>query len=137
MKALKLAIAKQLTNDTDYLALMGVPTSEPYNTFFLTPPEKPTFPETVFNFGGVGYDTSQDREIQAADIRLNFTVWSENGVYEDIIKRIKVLFHQKTIGITGAHAIVTGETDELRDEEFDVYGKVLRIAVFYRRGIYE
>lgn len=133
MKDLKLAITNQLVNDADYLALMEVPTEFPYRTYFEKPPEVPTFPETVFNFVSTGYDASQHAEMLAADIQLNITVWSKDDSYEDIADRIKVLFHQKTIGNTGAHAVLLGEPLDRRDEDFDVYGKTIRFAVFYRR----
>jgi hypothetical protein len=135
MKELKLAVRQQMTNDSEYLALMGVPTSTPFQTFYLQPDNTPTFPETVFHFGSTGYDRSQDRHLMAADIVLNIMVWSEDDSYEDIIDRIKVLFHHKTIGTTGAHAIIMNETDELKDEEFNVYGKQVSFNVYYRRPL--
>lgn len=137
MKDLKIAIAKVMTNDTEYLALMGAPADPPYQTFFLKPPEVPTFPETVFDFGSVVYDRGNDREMMAADIILNIRVWTDDDTYEDIVDRIKVLFHQKSIGTTGAHAILAGEPQDLKDEEFNVYGKMMVFAVYHRRTIYE
>ena len=134
MKALKLAITKQMTNDTEYLALMGVPTVFPYRTFFQKPPEVPTFPEVVFNFASTNYDTSNGMKSISANITLNINVWSADDTYESIADRIKVLFHQKAIGTTGAHAVLLREPQDMKDEEFNVYGKVVSFAAFYRRS---
>lgn len=137
MKALKLAILKQMTDDTEYLALMGAPSLYPYNTYFLECPNEPTFPETVFDFASVNYDTSNGAINTSAEITLNINVWTVDADYEDIIDRIKVLFHHKTIGTTGAHAILLREPQDRKDEKFNVYGKVVSFAVYYRRSIYE
>ena len=137
MKVLKAAIRKQMTGDTEYLALMGAPSVYPYNTYFLECPKKPTFPETVFDFASTSYDTSNGAISTSADITLNINVWTKDDDYEDIIDRIKVLFHQKTIGSTGAHAIMLREPQDRKDENFNVYGKVISFAIYYRRSIYE
>ena len=136
MKALKLAIKKRLTDDTDYIALMETPTVEPFQTYWFKPPVKPTFPETVLNINPSTSDQSSDPSFIITNSVLSINVWTKNDVYEDIIKRIIQLLNQKPdTSITGFRAILVSEPEDLFDDEFNVYGKNVMFNVHYRRAL--
>ena len=136
MKALKLAIKKRLTDDTDYIALMETPTVEPFQTYWFKPPVKPTFPETVLNINPSTSDQSSDPSFIITNSVLSINVWATDDVYEDIIKRIIQLLNQKPdTSITGFRAILVSEPEDLFDDEFNVYGKNVMFNVHYRRAL--
>ena len=136
MKALKLAIKNKLTDDSDYITLMGSPASEPFQTYWFKPPIRPTFPETVLNIITGVNDSTIDRSILSGQFQLSINVWSEDDTYEAIVKRIIQLLHQAPETVTtGFRAIFLRETDDLIDEEFNVYGKNVMFNVHYGRAL--
>ena len=136
MKALKLAIKKRLTDDTDYIALMETPTVEPFQTYWFKPPVKPTFPETVLNINPSTSDQSSDPSFIITNSVLSINVWTKDDVYEDIIKRIIQLLNQRPDTVTtGFRAILVSEPEDLFDDEFNVYGKNVMFNVHYRRAL--
>jgi len=136
MKALKLAIKKRLTDDADYIALMGTPGAEPFQTYWFKPPVKPTFPETVLNISPSNSDQSSDPSFIITQSGLSINVWTKDDAYEDIIKRIIQLLNQKPdTSITGFRAILVREPEDLFDDEFEVYGKNVLFDVHYRRAL--
>ena len=136
MKALKLAIKKRLTDDTDYIALMGTPTGEPFQTYWFKPPVKPTFPETVLNIQSTNSDQSADPSFLITNSVLSINVWTKDDSYEDIIKRIIQLLNQKPdTTTTGFRAILVSEPEDLFDDEFNVYGKNVMFNLHYRRAL--
>ena len=136
MKALKLAIKKRLTDDSEYIALMGTPAEEPFQTYWFKPPVKPTFPETVLNISTGGNDSTTDRSILPGVFSLSINVWSKDDAYEDIIERITQLLHQNPdTSITGFRAILSRDAEDLIDDEFNVYGKNVMFDVHYRRAL--
>jgi len=136
MKALKLAIKKRLTDDDSYIALMGTPGAEPFQTYWFKPPLKPTFPETVLNISTNTSDQTSDPSFLITIGILSINVWTVDDTYEDIIKRIIRLLNQKpdTV-ITGFRAILVSEPEDLFDDEFNVYGKNVMFNVHYRRAL--
>jgi len=136
MKALKLAIKKRLTDDDSYIALMGTPGAEPFQTYWFKPPVKPTFPETVLNINPSTSDQSSDPSFLITNSVLSINVWTKDDVYEDIIKRVIQLLNQKPdTAITGFRAILVSEPEDLFDDEFNVYGKNVMFNVHYRRAL--
>ncbi len=136
MKALKLAIKQRLTEDNKYLALMGTPASEPFQTFWFKPPERPTFPETVLNLMPNVSDQSTDPSFIVTESLLSINVWTKDDTYEDIILRIIQLLNQNPdTRTTGFRAILTREPQDMFDDEFEVYGKNVVFDVHYRRAL--
>lgn len=136
MKALKLAIKQRLTEDNDYLTLMGTPSSEPFQTYWFKPPQRPTFPETVLNLMPSVSDQSSDPSFIITESQLMINVWSKDDTYEDIIKRIIQLLNQKPDTVTtGFRAILVREPEDMFDDEFEVYGKNVIFDVHYRRAL--
>ena len=136
MKTLKLAIKKRLTDDDSYIALMGTPGSEPFQTYWFKPPVKPTFPETVLNIQSTNSDQSADPSFLITNSVLSINVWTKDDSYEDIIKRIIQLLNQKPdTSITGFRAILISEPEDLFDDEFNVYGKNVMFNLHYRRAL--
>ena len=136
MKALKLAIKKQLTNDAKYIALMGTPGAEPFQTFWFKPPTEPTFPETVLNINTTTSDQSSDPSFLITNSVLSINVWTKDSAYEDIIKRIIQLLNQRPdTTTTGFRAILSSEPEDLFDDQFNVYGKNVMFNVHYRRAL--
>ena len=136
MKALKQAIKKRLTGDGSYIALMGTPAAEPFQTYWFKPPKRPTFPETVLNLSGNVNDSTNDPSILATQGVLSINVWTKDDAYEDIIKRIIQLLHQYSDTVTtGFRTILLREPEDMIDDEFDVYGKNVMFNVHYGRAL--
>ena len=136
MKVLKLAIKKRLTDDDSYIALMGTPGAEPFQTYWFKPPVKPTFPETILNIYSTASDQSSDPSFIITNSVLSINVWTKDDVYEDIIKRIIQLLNQKPdTSITGFRAIFISTSEDLFDDQFSVYGKNVMFNVHYRRAL--
>jgi hypothetical protein len=136
MKALKLAIKKRLTDDSNYITLMGSPATEPFQTYWFKPPVQPTFPETVLNLQTGINNSSMGPEIVQGVWVLSINVWSKDDAYEDIIKRIIYLLNQKPDTVTtGFRAILSRDGEDLIDDEFNVYGKNVMFDVHYGRAI--
>ena len=136
MKAVKLAIKKRLTDDSNYIALMGTPTSEPFQTYWFKPPVQPTFPETVLNLQTGINDNSIGPEIVQGVWTLSINVWSKDDVYEDIIDRIIYLLNQKPDTVTtGFRAILSRQAEDIIDDEFNVYGQNVMFDLHYGRAI--
>ena len=136
MKALKLAIKKRLTDDASYIALMGTPTAEPFQTYWFKPPIAPTFPETVLNINSTTSDQLSDPSFIITKGVLSINVWTVDDVYEDIIKRIIQLLNQNPdTTTTGFRAILVSEPEDLFDDEFNVYGKNVMFDIHYRRAL--
>ena len=136
MKAVKLAIKKRLTDDGIYIALMGTPVTEPFQTYWFKPPIKPTFPETVLNLQQGINDSSIGPEIVQGLWTLSINVWSKDDTYEDIIDRIIFLLNQKPDTVTtGFRAILSREPEDMIDDEFNVYGKNVMFDIHYGRAI--
>ena len=135
MKTLKLQIKKRLTDDATYIALMGSPTEEPFQTYWFKPPVQPTFPETVLTMGTIINDESNGRDLMSFRCPVSINVWSKDEAYEDIIDRIIQLLHQNPeTTTTGFRAILNNEPQDMYDDEFNVYGKVVQFDVVYRRS---
>jgi len=136
MKALKLAIKKRLIDDATYIALMGTPAAEPFQTYWFKPPLRPTFPETVLNLQPGVNDNSIGPEIVQGVWTLSINVWSKDDAYEDIIKRVIFLLNQKPDTVTtGFRAILSREAEDMFDDEFNVYGKNVIFDLHYGRAI--
>jgi len=136
MKALKLAIKKRLTDDASYIALMGTPGAEPFQTYWFKPPVEPTFPETVLNINSTTSDQLSDPSFLITNSTLSINVWTKDDAYEDIIKRIIQLLNQNPdTTTTGFRAILVSEPEDLFDDEFNVYGKNVMFDIHYRRAL--
>jgi len=136
MKTLKQKIKTRLTDDADYIALMGTPGEEPYQTYWYKPPVKPTFPETVLNFQTAANNTAMGKDLLAGQFPLSINVWSKDDACEDIVKRIVQLLHQKPETVTtGFRAIYIREQDLPYDDDFNVYGKNVMFNVHYGRAL--
>lgn len=135
MKDLKIQIKKRLTDDGEYITLMGSPAGEPYQTYWFKPPVEPTFPETVLTLVSVSNDQSMGKDLLSRNCLLSINVWSKDEAYEDIAERIiQLLQHNPESSITGFRAILNSETADLIDDEFNVYGKLIQFNVIYRRS---
>lgn len=135
MKDLKIQIKKRLTDDSDYISLMGSPTVEPYQTYWFKPPVQPTFPETVLTIVSADNDQSFGKDLLSRNCLLSINVWSKDEAYEDIAERIiQLLQHNPETSITGFRAILATETTDMIDDEFNVYGKLIQFNVWYRRS---
>jgi len=131
MKQLRTDIWTVLTEDATYISRMGSPASVPFQTFYIKPPEKPTFPETVFHFPGTTYGQEHDRDILSSRVQVVFSIWTVDEDYNSIADRIIFLLHQKEQS-NGWRAILAFASDEVYDSEFDTYGKRLTFDVSYR-----
>ncbi len=131
MKQLRTDIWTALTGDAIYISRMGSPASVPFQTFYIQPPEKPTFPEVVFRFQGTSYNQEHGPDILSSKVQAVFAIWTSNDDYSIIGDRIIFLLHQKEQS-NGWRAILASGSDEIYDSEFDVYGKRLTFDVSYR-----
>ena len=132
MTTIKEQIRTMLTSDTTYLSLMGSPASPPYQTFYLRPPERPTFPQVVYELRPAIFNTDNDRALITSQIDLSITVWAKSNVYEIIVNRIIWLLHQVE-NSNGFKCIINSEPVELYDDEFNAYGLNITFRVHYRR----
>ena len=133
MNAVKTAIYNRLVADVTYLALLGVPTSAPFQTFAERVPEEPTFPEVVIVYNGGPADQEFDATTLVTVDEVTITAWTEDDSFETILDRIVYLMHQKPFS-TGFRMILSGKTGETFSEEFDAYGKGATFDLHYRRA---
>lgn len=136
MTTLKEAIVDLLADDDTYRSLVGYPAGYPYKVYYLRPPEveRPDLPLVVFNFGPSAIDQNQDRPIIAYNVQGNFMVWSVDGQYEEIADRVIYLLHhgQNSAGIK---AVLSGQPEDLYDQQTNAYGKLIRFDIHYRSTI--
>ncbi len=133
--ALKLAIRTTLTNDSAYIVAVGSPTSVPYNTFYLYPPQPPTFPQVVFWVRPGRFEPTNGRDILSTNYDLHFFIWSQNGNCETIKDRIIYLLHQVGNSSNGFRTILNSEPEEVYDEKLNAWGVHIVFNLFYRREI--
>lgn len=134
MNAVKVGIRHILTSDKEYLSYLGYPQAEPYQTFYVRPPERPTFPEVIYTLAGDDFDQSFGRDLKVSNIETSFMSWSKDNVYEAIIDRIIYLLHHASDSY-GFVAILSGTSEELFDDDFEVYGRRVLFDIHYGRGI--
>ena len=132
MTTVKAAIYNRLVADVTYLALLGVPTTAPYQTFLNLAPKKPSFPEVILTFGETSTDQEFDGDTLVSVGGFIATAWTLEHTYETILDRIVYLMHQKPF-TTGFRLIFAGRGEEVFNEEFDAYGKQVRFDLHYRR----
>jgi len=133
LNTVKTAIYNRLVADVTYLALLGVPTSAPFQTFAERVPEEPTFPEVVIVYDGGPADQDYDRTTLVTVDTVTFTAWTKDDQFETILDRIVYLMHQKPFS-TGFRLILSSKTGEIFNEEFDAYGKGAIFDLHYRRA---
>ncbi len=136
MRDLKEEIRNSLIEDSTYLALMGSPSEEPYQTYCLRNPERPTFPETIIRLMPGTYSQGLERDILSTVYTLEILVRDKTSNYEDIAKRIIRILHQRPGADLGFRAVFR-RSSEIYDDEFEVYGRNLVFDVHFRRPLYK
>jgi hypothetical protein len=131
MTITKKEIRSRLTEDADYLSLLGSPSELPYKTFYVYPPEIPDFPFVVFSLRPGVVNTDRDETIIDKRIDLTVNVWAYDSAYESIADRIIYLLQQ--YGNENGFRVVYDRSNELYDEETNAYGINLGFNVFYRQ----
>ena len=134
MTDVKTAIYNRAVGDSTYLGLVGNPSVEPFQTFYINPPERPTFPETVFWLSPELYNEEIGGELLESQTMLHWNVWARTVVYEQIAERLIKLFHQIPDVNFGFRAILDNLPEEMYDNDFNTYGLALNFLVFFRRG---
>lgn len=132
MTDMKTAIRSVLTSDTTYLGLVGDPSAEPYKTYYVYPPTEPVFPFVVFSMRPAASDSSTGKLILSKRIVLDFVVWAQSAVYEDIAERIVWLLNHYGSS-TGFRIIYDIDKSELYNQELNAYGLSFSFNVFQRR----
>lgn len=134
MTEIKEVVRNALINDATYLSLMGDPSADAYETYYMRPPERPNFPETIIHFEDEENSPEYEAAILVSGIPLIINVWSRDDAYEQIAERVIQLLHHIPQLTQGFRAVMAEEPQELYDPDFNVYGKSLNFQVFYRRS---
>ena len=133
MNDLKDQVYNILTGDDTYLELLGDPAAEPYKTYYIQPPEKPSLPEVIYRFGNVVV-SQETVDYRIMQVPLTVTVWTQDTSYETIAERVIRLLHQQPNNDSyGIRVILDTMTEELYDEDMAAFGRAVIFQVFYRR----
>ena len=134
MNTLKSSIHSLLVSDEDYRRSLGYPQAEPYQTFYINPPEKPTFPEVVWGPISDGDFSTEVADFLSEWLTVPFMVWAKSNIYETIAARIISLLHHQS-NSAGFTAIVQRRSEELYDTDFDIVGVRILFNIHYGRPV--
>ena len=134
MTSLKQGIRNLIIADATYLTLMGSPTADHKNTFYMQPPVSPVYPETVFWIEAPLFNGEMDRDLLSIMGALNINVWAKDNTYESITDRLRILLHQKPV-ISKARIVLASMPQELYDQTLDAYGLNTVFNIYYRRAL--
>lgn len=130
---LRNAIHLKLVEDETYRLLLGEPIAEPYQTYYINPPERPTFPEVVWGPITGNYNTDV-ADFLSQWLVVPFNVWAKSNVYDTIADRIIWLLHHKS-NTAGFSAMVQDVPQEIYDEDMDAFGVRFTFQVHYGRPV--
>lgn len=120
-----------LLTDPRYILLLGDPTTQPFQTYYLRPPDPPTFPQVVYWMGNGEYDQEVGRDLLRSRRTLTFRTYSKDTKYEDLADRIKRIMQHATS--SGFRCILNTE-NELYEDDWDVYSMAITFDLRYRRA---